>query len=174
MSDSIRAFVSVELDATARSTLEKLADEIACADVPGVRLVRPEAVHLTLKFLGEVAYDRVDSVVVAVADIAHTHSTFTLRLGGLSAFPSPASPSVLWVRLDGDLAPLSMLQREIEDSLVAIGFPRERRAFSPHLTVARVGDRTSRADRSRVTQLLVSTQVETGIVIKHRLGQSYA
>ena len=97
MSDSVRAFVSVELDPTARFTLGKLAEEIRRADVPGIRLVRPEAVHLTLKFLGETEYDRIDPVVSAVAEIAHAHSPFTLQLGGLSAFPKRTAPRVLWV-----------------------------------------------------------------------------
>ena len=88
----MRAFVSVELDPTARFTLGKLAEEIRRADVPGIRLVRPEAVHLTLKFLGETEYDRIDPVVSAVAEIAHAHSPFTLQLGGLS--PSPADCSL--------------------------------------------------------------------------------
>ena len=165
MSDSIRAFLAIELPPQVKDALASLVEEIGRADIPGLRLVRPEGIHLTLKFLGDVPVDQVDSIVAALSQIAGEHRPFTLRLGGVGVFPNRSSARVLWVGVEGEITPVLSLQRQIETALAALGFPRERRRFSPHLTVGRIRDGTSRADRRRAAEALCSAQLEPGLRI---------
>jgi 2'-5' RNA ligase len=91
-----------------------------------------------VKFLGSVDDTRVQSVIDALHTAAGAHAPFELEVGGLGAFPTPTRARVLWAGLVGGVAPLSALAASVEDGLAGLGFPREDRAFSPHITLARV------------------------------------
>lgn len=166
MSETIRAFLAVRLSVRVKRALADLIEELRLADVRGLRLVRPEGMHLTLKFLGGVPRLQVQSIVDAVSGVALAHSSFTLTLGGVGVFPNRSSPRVLWVGVDGDLDPMLSLQRQIEGALATLGFPRDARGFSPHLTVARLRDGTSPADRRRAAEALFSARIPPGLPIE--------
>ena len=103
-----------------------------------VSWVAPENLHVTVKFLGNVDEARVQSVIDALRTAVRGHAPFDLEVGGLGAFPSATRARVLWAGLIGGTTPLGALAASVEDALAQLGFPREDRPFSPHITLARV------------------------------------
>lgn len=102
-----------------------------------VKWVRPESMHLTLRFLGDVEVDQLSSVKMIVADAAKHHVPFEFKVAGAGGFPDLRHPRVLWAGIDAPDG-LFDLQRDIENSLAGIGFEPEGRRYSPHLTLGRV------------------------------------
>jgi 2'-5' RNA ligase len=135
-----RLFVALEPDDEVRAGLVAAAAELRRAAGPLERQVRwaaPAALHLTLRFLGDVAEPAVEAVARAVAEAAAAGRPLALQIRGAGAFPSPSRARVLWLGLEGDLAPLAALAAGLSTRLVAAGVPPEARPFSPHLTVGR-------------------------------------
>jgi 2'-5' RNA ligase len=133
----LRLFVAVDLPPEARRALGAAQDAFRRRDLASLRWVRPEGIHLTLKFLGETPAGRLDAIREAVAAAARGRAPFRLALGPLGTFGG-RRPRVLWVAVEGDLDPLHDLQSAVERGLVAAGFSPEERAYSPHLTLARL------------------------------------
>jgi len=133
----IRAFIAIEIDPAIITRLTALQQQWRCAEAP-VTWSRPEGLHLTLKFLGNVPEERLPSITETLARIAHAHFPFVLRVEGVGGFPTLKRPRVLWAGIGEGSAPATMLAREIETALEALGFPRESRPFNPHLTLGRV------------------------------------
>lgn len=100
--------------------------------------VAPENFHVTVKFLGNVDEARVQSVIDALHTAARRHAPLDLEIGGLGAFPSATRARVLWAGLIVGAAPLGAVAASVDDELAPLGFPREDRPFSPHITLARV------------------------------------
>ena len=165
MKETLRAFVAVELATEVKQALAGLIDRLRQTGIRDLRLVDPEAVHLTVKFLGDVPGDQVGMIAEAAAQAIGGLRAFDLELGGPGAFPNRAAPRVLWVGIEGDLAPMAALHQRIEDSLEPMGFPRDRRAFRPHLTLGRLRDHASSADRRKAAEALYSTVVTRGVPI---------
>ena len=115
----------------------------ACADVAAagrglpVRWVRPESVHLTLKFLGDVGMNGVPAIHQALRQAAAGLPPFSVAARGLGCFPNATRPRVLWMGLDDAQGKLLELHHRIEPTLAALGIPLEERPFRPHLTLAR-------------------------------------
>lgn len=126
----VRSFVAVELPASFRQEIGRLHSRIATV---GLRLVQPDLVHITLKFLGDVPEGRLDAVAAALGEVKA--EPFPVRIKGIGAFPGK-SVRVLWLGLEGDF---SKLYLGIEKALEPLGFPPEKRGFSPHITLGRVG-----------------------------------
>jgi 2'-5' RNA ligase len=116
-----------------------------------LRVVKPENLHITLKFLGNVDEGLVPSIVDVMEQCAKTVPAFTVTLRGSGAFPRLRAPRVLWVGVE-DGEPMVTLAQLLEAGLEGMGFPKERRRFSPHLTVARVKDRGERAELMRLME----------------------
>lgn len=102
---------------------------------PDARWTRPEGIHLTLKFLGEIADAQVNKVTQALATL-EPFATFPVEIKGFGFFPDARRPRVFWA---GVVAPLDLagLAARVEDALQKLGFPRESRDYAPHLTLAR-------------------------------------
>ena len=133
-----RLFIAVELTPAARRHAEE-ALRIFKEGLPsGVRWVRPEGIHLTLKFLGNVSNDAIPTIESGMRLAAEGICPFTVRVQDAGCFPSTRRPRVLWLGLRGELEPLLTAQSRLEDSLEALGIERESRRFRPHLTVGRV------------------------------------
>ena len=105
--------------------------------MPGLRFVDPAAVHLTLRFLGNVPEEQVEGLAAAVATTAAGGPALRLQVRSLGAFPSPGRAQTVWLGLTGDLAPLEALVATLDRHLARLGFTGEARRFRPHLTVAR-------------------------------------
>lgn len=160
--EQVRSFVAIELNQEIR---EKLGEVQALLQSKGmadqVRWVKPGGVHLTLKFLGNVPVPRVKELAVAVKQASEGIDPFVLDFGGLGCFPNPRRPSVIWVGVQGDTEVLAHLQGRVEQHLAVLGFPPEKRAYTPHLTLGRVRRRTGHRERSRLGDLLQKQNIET-------------
>lgn len=105
------------------------------------RWIRPENIHLTLKFLGEVSEHEVEKVVGVLEKVAERHASFGLTPSGFGGFPRMEKAKVVWVGMKGGTTTLRALAEDIEGELGGIGFERESRPFSPHFTVGRAKKR---------------------------------
>ena len=153
----VRAFVAIEPGEAARAALEALRDRLAAAAPRrAVRWVRPGQCHLTLRFLGNVPPDRMPELERRLTEAAAESAAFSLGLADPGAFPTAATPRVLWVGLRGDLEALTALARRVDAAAADLGDHREDREFHPHLTLGRVADRDARVARA-LSELLART-----------------
>ena len=121
-----------------------------------LRWVRPEGIHLTLKFLGAVAPDLAQRVIDALAAAIVEPFTLDLRFDRVGSFGGRMRLRVIWVGLAGDVEELASLAATVEKALGPLGFPRESRPFAPHLTLARVPDDMGIEERSRLSDLIAA------------------
>jgi 2'-5' RNA ligase len=135
-SNMIRTFIAIDLPETVKKDLETLQRSLMTS-TKGIRWVDPKGVHLTLKFLGDVELDRISQIESVIADVSTQHKPFKLIPQGCGVFPSWKAIRVVWVGLEGDLEPLKTLYTTLEENLERIGFPKEERQFTPHLTIGR-------------------------------------
>ena len=133
----MRAFIAIEIPPTVRAALSHCRAELARLPVTA-SWTRPEAIHLTLKFLGEIPETSTAVVAQKLEQAASDSRAFHLQLAGLGAFPNLRRPRVLWAGLAGEVAPAQQLQLRLERELEAAGFPREEKPWKPHLTLARL------------------------------------
>jgi RNA 2',3'-cyclic 3'-phosphodiesterase len=135
----IRTFIAAELPADLLLALNKLQRSLR--DAPGgsaVNWVRPEGIHLTLKFLGDVSVETLPRIYVGVEQVCARLNSFTVRVNGLGCFPNLVRPRVVWVGLEDEYQQLQRMQQALENELATGGFTREVRVFQPHLTLGRV------------------------------------
>jgi 2'-5' RNA ligase len=153
LTETIRAFVAIAMPEAVRAALGVAVAEISATR--DIRPVRPEGIHLTLKFLGDIDPARVGPISRAMEGVGRAAPPFSLSLGSTGMFPETGGPPrVLWVGLTGHLEPLQTLWVTLEDATSALGFPRDRRAFNPHLTLARIRDGAASADRQTAAAAL--------------------
>ena len=150
MPDTLRLFVAVELPEAARRHVETVLRRLQRLDIPGIRWVRPDSVHLTLKFLGSVPVEDVLPITEAMGQAASGTPFLTLSVEGAGVFPNGRSPRVIWLGVQGDVQPLALLQGKLEEALEARGYAREGRAFTPHLTLGRVRGRLQPAELEKL------------------------
>jgi RNA 2',3'-cyclic 3'-phosphodiesterase len=157
-----RLFIAIELTEEVKGELGRIEERLkkACGDCPA-KWVAPDKIHLTLNFLGDVALTKIDAIKAAIAQAAAEHRPFQLSLSAPGAFPNLDRPHVVWVGLEGDGEKLLALQKRLEQLLAGLGFPPEARPFSPHLTLARVRDEATPADRKKLGEAILKTRCET-------------
>lgn len=161
MSERLRLFVACELSEGIKEALSHIQVALRQQGLEGLRWVRPEGIHLTLKFLGETAAEKVASIQEALASCSAGIPPFEIKLGDLGTFGNRQGPRVVWVGLAGELEVLAELQRRVEGAMAHLGFPPEKRPFSPHLTLARVPEGTSVSQRQRILAALPKVLVST-------------
>lgn len=135
----MRVFVAANIGPDIREALARLQAALR-AGAPGadVGWVRPEGIHVTLKFLGEVAEERIPGVTDALRTALEGQGPFALRCRGTGAFPNLRRPRVVWAGIGSGGEELAGIQSRVEATLLPLGFPPEGRAFTPHLTLGRV------------------------------------
>lgn len=154
----LRLFVAVELPDEVREALAALQADLRRRGLDGLRWVRPEGIHLTLKFLGETPSDKLPAIQSALAESVKGVPPHRLSLGPLGTFGSQRRPQVLWVDLQGDLAPLGRLQQQVDQALATVSFSRETRPFAPHLTVARIRRESAQALAPRLAEVVAAVR----------------
>lgn len=137
MSTSIRTFIAVKLPETVLAAIGGVQERMAACGL-NVRWVTTGNIHLTLKFLGEVDEDKVAGIAAVLTEAVHGFAPLRIAAAGVGVFPNVKRARVIWVGLAGQLPELAALQRSIEDRLATIGYPREKRPFTGHLTLGRV------------------------------------
>ena len=136
----VRAFVAVFPPLEIREALIGAAHELPI--VGEVRWIRPENVHLTLKFLGDVSQDDLlVRVTEALEPVRDRHGPFVAESSGFGAFPSASRARILWAGIGEGSEPLRALAKDVEASLEPLGFGREDRVYRPHLTLGRARSR---------------------------------
>ena len=141
----IRTFIAIELPDEVKEFLRPICSrlKLTAADVKWARL---EGMHLTLKFLGNISPDLLPALGNEVRPAFSGQKPLRMRVNGVGAFPSLAKPRVIWAGLEDSVGALAPLVRRVEDLLVPLGFSREKRPFTPHLTLGRTRSNKGLAD----------------------------
>jgi len=133
----MRLFVAANLTGAVKEALAKVQQALRALG-GDVSWVKPENLHITLKFLGEVEGGRLETVKGVIASSVAGCGPVFLSFAGLGTFPNLRAPRVIWVGVKEGFEGLSFLQANLEEGFHGIGFPRETRPFTPHLTLGRV------------------------------------
>ena len=157
--DPLRVFIAIDLPPFLQTAIEKQTARLRQAlgdDL--IRWVSPQNMHLTLKFIGNIANSHLEFLKQLVAQTADQHSSFDLQIGGFGSFPNSKRPRVLWAGIHAP-AELTMLQRTLEVGAARLGYQKEERPFSPHLTLGRVRQGIQPQDFSKIRDQLESIQI---------------
>ena len=155
----MRAFLAAELPISLQDPIH--AATAGLRQVLGdslVRWVHPQNVHLTLKFLGDVAPSNLDLIHQMLVTEASQFAAFDVQVEGLGSYPNSRRARVLWVGLNAP-AELASLQSAIEAATARLGYESEERGFSPHLTIGRVRQSASSADLQKIRVALEETHL---------------
>jgi len=164
--EQVRSFIAIELPDEVRTGLSRLQARLKVGESPGIKWVDPNGIHLTLKFLGNVAIDRTGEIGRAMEVAAQRMPPFDLKVKDLGVFPNLRRVQVVWVGISGELDKLSQLQKHLDSNLARLGFAPESRALTPHLTLARLRDRVSLEERQGLGQLIANTRFEEAYAFK--------
>ncbi len=132
----MRTFIAFALPKNVLSRIRELQDRLKDERF-SVRWTRPESIHLTLKFLGDVPESEIERIAAAMESAATEKPPFSLHAKGLGVFPGIKRAKVIWIGVGGDLGSLMEIYSDLESSLERIGFPKDTRPFKSHLTLGR-------------------------------------
>lgn len=149
-SDHLRLFVACELPDEVRVSIGEIIDQLRERSGNAVRWVRPEGVHITLKFLGEVPQRQLPAVKMALHEAVTRHQPFNLEFSNIGMFGGREGLRIMWVGIAGDVLRLEALVRDVNTALAVVGFQPEKRPFRPHLTLGRVRDEISTRQRAEI------------------------
>lgn len=155
--DVIRTFICIEIPQSIKERINRLQEILRQLDAQ-ISWTKPSNIHLTLKFLGGIEASRIERVKKALERAASAIGPFEVEIGGSGCFPSAQSPRVLWVGFSNVPEALQHLNSNIEDELAREGFEREKRKFSPHLTIGRI---RAPHNSARVTEALIASGFES-------------
>ncbi|MFZ3266988.1 MAG: RNA 2',3'-cyclic phosphodiesterase [Terriglobales bacterium] len=134
----MRIFIGIDLDDEIRGKIARFLEGVS-GFAPEARWVRPESLHITLKFIGEQRPEQVDAITQRLRQVHGT--AFEISVSGFGFFPTAKAPRVFWIGIHAK-PELAELAAQIDAAVAEFGIPREERAFSPHLTLARAGGRS--------------------------------
>ena len=158
--DDIRSFIAVEVPQAVKSRMDELQREIRRTEAD-VKWVRPEGIHLTLKFLGSIRQDDVERISQSIAPTIAGWEPFEVRVQGMGCFPNPRNPRVVWLGMDRGKETLTSLQQAVEKKMAELSFPPEDRPFSPHLTLGRVRSARGKGGLARAIEKHREAEVGT-------------
>ena len=150
----MRCFIAIDIDDKMKTALGHLQKELASKAIvkkSDVKWVGPEAMHLTLKFLGEVKDENITSVCNIVKDAAEQADSFELNIESVGCFGGK-SASVLWVGTGASSTNLGQLQKDMEERFAVAGWPKENRKFSGHLTLCRIRNSKAGVKLAKVSE----------------------
>ena len=164
--EQVRSFIAIELPNELKVGLSQLEAQLKSGKQSGVKWVNPYSIHLTLKFLGSIAVDKISQITKSMNEAVQGISPFHLEVKDLGAFPNLRRVQVVWVGISGEVDKLAQLQQRIESNLARLGFAPESRPFTPHLTLARLRNQASLDERQRLGELIADTRFEVAYTIK--------
>ncbi len=133
----IRTFIAIPIPEEVKSEISAIQNRLRSFPGDKISWTRPEGIHLTLKFLGDVEENLIKDIAGALSKTAGKFDIFQANTTITGGFPNLRKPRVLWLGIEGG-ENLIRLQKEIDDTVSKFGFQREKKAFHPHLTVGRV------------------------------------
>jgi 2'-5' RNA ligase len=158
--NAVRAFIAVELPKVTHDALAEVQARLSHHAPPGsVRWVKPENIHLTLKFLGQVPTAQIDTIALALKRAVGGLRVFPFDVRHAGCFPDLQRPRVVWVGVDEPTGALHALQRAVESAIAPLGYPTESRVFQPHLTLGRTARDVKSADLHKLGELIASARV---------------
>ncbi len=168
--EQVRSFISIDLED--QQILSRIASILSSLQSLGgdLKPVERENIHLTLKFLGNVSAPRLGEVKSSLQQVIF--SAFTAEIKGAGAFPNLNHMNVVWVGVNEGWSQVEQIYEQVEKLLSGLGFQREHRPFSPHITIARVRSGRKRDEVAGFLQRLTEESFGTITVDKIRLKQS--
>lgn len=157
--ETARLFVACEVPIDIQASIADVITSLKTHAGSDVRWVRPEGIHVTLKFLGEVPLKKLPAVKLAVQEAVVGHSPFELELSNIGLFGGREGLRIMWVGIAGDVLRLEALVRAVNAALKVVGFEPDRRPFRPHLTLGRVKDEVGTRRRAEIEVAVGKTVV---------------
>lgn len=155
----IRAFIAIKLSPEILEHISQMSMDLKSRlEGVSIRWIPTENIHLTLKFLGNVSTSNLEMLKEILAGVVSNHSECDISVGGLGAFPKPQNPKVIWVGMEVPQE-LGALQHNIEIETARLGYSREHRPFSPHLTLGRVSRNANTEDVHTISEVLEDFKV---------------
>ena len=142
MNQPIRCFIAIEIPEPIQNRLVRI-QEMLRKQIQKASWVKPGNIHLTLKFLGDIAPDDLGSIGRALEAATNGHHSFSLQIGGVGAFPALARPRVIWVGVKAGSERVSSLAQDINSALNNRGFAVDTKKFNPHLTIGRLKEKVN-------------------------------
>lgn len=157
--DQVRLFVACEVPDDVKRDISEVIESLRGRSHNAVRWIKPEGVHVTLKFLGEVPVKKLPAVKLAIQEAVVGHSPFELEFSNIGTFGGREGLRIMWVGVAGDVLRLEALVRAVNAALAVVGFEPERRPFRPHLTLGRVRDEVPTRQRAEIEVEVGKTEV---------------
>ena len=132
----MRTFIAIELPAEIKEYLNFIQNKLKACQTD-MKWVKPENIHLTLKFLGEINAEQFDKTVSILKKAADNNPSFKINMASIAAFPGINTPRIIWLGINQGEPQIKTLVANLEEKLVGIGIPAEERTFSVHITIAR-------------------------------------
>ncbi|RLE14530.1 RNA 2',3'-cyclic phosphodiesterase [Candidatus Aerophobetes bacterium] len=152
----MRVFIAVELPEAVKKEIARIQNKIM--NTPGrIRWVKPSSLHITLKFLGEIEKEKLNRVFEVTQKIADKFKPFFFEIKGVGIFPETGSPRIIWIGIEKGHLELGRMAKELEDRLFEQGFPRERKKWTPHITLGRV----KRLNNQEIIRKLINQEKQT-------------
>ncbi len=133
----MRLFIAIGIDETIAQKIKSLIADLK-GSLQGVRWVREDGIHITLKFLGEIDKIKSEEVILSLEQISSRYAAMSISISQLGKFPERGIPRVIWLGAQEDTGILKKLSADIEEEMEKIGFEKEKREFKPHVTLGRV------------------------------------
>ena len=156
-----RAFIAVEAPPVLRDRIAKLIARLRASETP-VKWVERQNLHWTIKFLGDVDLTDTAEICRQMTAVAAEFTSFDLDVRGVGAFPDAGRPRTIWVGVGDGADEMAALVAALDERLVKLGFPREPRRFTPHLTIGRV--RGTEPSRELASLLAAETSFDVGLM----------
>jgi 2'-5' RNA ligase len=156
---TVRAFIAIDLPEILQERLRALDSKLRpqFEGLP-IHWVPVKDIHLTLKFLGDVSQDNLESITEVLHSECATAAPFEVHVEGLGLFPNAQRPRVIWVGVSGG-EPMLSLQERLETGVAQLGYPPERRPFSPHLTLGRIQRKADARQKKQVADIIAQHEV---------------
>jgi RNA 2',3'-cyclic 3'-phosphodiesterase len=181
LNDDPRLFIAVPLTNAATAAVAAVVESIRVGEPEGrgVRWVRLDGLHLTLRFLGPTPEPRVPDLASAVASVARDAEPFTITIRGAGSFPPTGRPRTIWLDIRDGVESLEGLAARLDDRLAGVGWERERRPFRAHLTLARAdgvrsGPATVAALTAAAADLAIESRIDRMILFESITGSGRA
>ncbi|MBI3599232.1 MAG: RNA 2',3'-cyclic phosphodiesterase [Nitrospinae bacterium] len=164
---TIRAFISIEIPQEVREKISLIQEQLKTVETP-VSWVRPQSIHLTLKFLGNISEAQIQDIGNCISTAANGINPFTVNIRGTGVFPNLNYPRVIWLGLEDKTDSLFRLQKGIDGCLSKIGFEAEERGFTPHLTVGRI--KSLRGKNQLIRTIHIYRDIEAGEIAVDKIN----